>query len=230
MTDLVEAYRTPSSQPIAFLVTGAIVIALAGLIISLVRRPKKQAAPNILAERTDAIDLSKMGLPPPGAAKPASLPPPAAASSSLPRGGDADKTSPVPMSGFDSDKTSPMLAGNALAMPTAQLRVESSRDTTVNGRTVTIDKSPFVMGRKDKDINFDNDDNVSRRHAEITWVNGGYFLTDTGSTHHTYLNDRELPPNVPQALVSGATIRLGSTTILRFIQTGGFDASKTNFS
>lgn len=229
MTDLVEAYRTPSSQPIAFLVTGAVVIALAGLIFALVRRPKKQAAPNILAERTDAIDLSKMGLPPPGASKPASLPPPVAPGL-LPRGGDADKTSPVPMAGFDSDKTGAMLAGNGLAMPTAQLRVESSRDTAVNGRTLTIDKSPFVMGRKDKDINFDNDDNVSRRHAEITWVNGAYFLTDTGSTHHTYLNDRELPPNVPQALASGATIRLGSTTILRFIQTGGFDASKTSFS
>jgi pSer/pThr/pTyr-binding forkhead associated (FHA) protein len=85
---------------------------------------------------------------------------------------------------------------------------------------VEIDHTPFTLGRRQRDLNFDSDDNVSREHAEITFRNGEYYLTDYRSMHHTFIDDRQLDKGVATRLYNGAAIRLGSTTLIRFTTEG----------
>jgi pSer/pThr/pTyr-binding forkhead associated (FHA) protein len=103
-------------------------------------------------------------------------------------------------------------------MPTASLVVEATRHAPLQGRTLTIAHTPFSLGRRGRDLNFDNDDNVSRDHAEITYVNDVFCITDRNSTHGTYVDERRIPANTPTPLRNGSRIRLGTTTVLRFSQ------------
>lgn len=56
------------------------------------------------------------------------------------------------------------------------------------------------------------DVHASRDHAEITWNDGGFVLTDFGSSNGTFLNDE--PVTDPVTLQEGDEIRVG-TTVLR---------------
>ncbi len=57
---------------------------------------------------------------------------------------------------------------------------------------------------------------VSRLHAMIRRHEGGYILTDLGSTNGTWLNDEQLPKSESRFLQSGDQIRLGYMTL--FVQ------------
>jgi len=67
-------------------------------------------------------------------------------------------------------------------------------------RTITIDHSPFTVGRKvDKDVVV-ADPRVSRDHAMIVSENGRFTVVDQGSKHGTYVNGervdrKDLEPN-----------------------------------
>jgi hypothetical protein len=50
---------------------------------------------------------------------------------------------------------------------------------------------------------------VSRRHATIFWWDGALHIADSGSTNHTYLNERQLAPHARYPLRDGDQIRLG---------------------
>lgn len=88
-----------------------------------------------------------------------------------------------------------------LASPEARAR---QRAFPLHGRRVVLGRSP------DCDLQL-TDPGVSRRHAELRFVDGGFLLEDLGSTNGTLVN------NVPvgdRQLVSGDRIRLGSTTLV----------------
>lgn len=124
---------------------------------------------------------------------------------------DPDATNPQVQ--YDPDATNPV---PHLMIPTAQLVIEKSRAIESVGEQITIRHIPFTIGRRDRDLIFEGDDNVSRQHAQITYENGKFFLTDLGSMHGTALNGVALIAHNPTPLPSNAIIRLGVTTQLRF--------------
>lgn len=65
------------------------------------------------------------------------------------------------------------------------------------------------------DINFDSDDGVSHRHAKIVQHSDGSFtLSDLNSSNGTFLNGKEIRPNVAILLSAGDQIGLGRWTRL----------------
>jgi predicted component of type VI protein secretion system len=69
------------------------------------------------------------------------------------------------------------------------------------------------------DIPLPFDRAVSRQHALVNFVNGGYTIEDTGSTNGTFVNGRQLRSGQPEPLLFGARIMLGSNTQLTFVST-----------
>jgi hypothetical protein len=55
---------------------------------------------------------------------------------------------------------------------------------------------------------------VSRMHAELNFVNGQYYVKDTGSSNGTWVNDTKLQPYQPHAVNSGDQIRIGQVAIM----------------
>jgi hypothetical protein len=47
---------------------------------------------------------------------------------------------------------------------------------------------PFALGRSAQCHRIFEDRTVSRRHAQLRWVNGGWVLSDLGSTNGTWVN------------------------------------------
>jgi pSer/pThr/pTyr-binding forkhead associated (FHA) protein len=101
-------------------------------------------------------------------------------------------------------------------MPSATLFVEQSRDVSMNSTSHLLNRTPFTLGRRNRDLTVLNDDNVSREHAEITFENGAFYIRDNNSTHGTYVNGERVQPGGKRAIPDGAEIRLGTTTIMRF--------------
>ena len=73
-----------------------------------------------------------------------------------------------------------------------------------------LSRSEIALGREQADLVFADDEFLSRRHAQVTIVNGKPVLKDLGSSNGTYLRLR-----APQVLVPGDMIRLGDQ-LLRF--------------
>ncbi|SFC44620.1 DNA-binding transcriptional activator of the SARP family [Nocardioides terrae] len=83
------------------------------------------------------------------------------------------------------------------------------------GQRLVLDAGvPVVVGRHgDCDLVVD-DDQASRRHAEIVWSGAGYLVKDLGSTNGTYVNGRRL--DRPHLLSGGDRIEVGAT-VVRFV-------------
>lgn len=55
---------------------------------------------------------------------------------------------------------------------------------------------------------------VSRMHAELNFVNGQYYVKDTGSSNGTWVNETKLQPYQPHPVNSGDQIRIGQIAIM----------------
>src|SRR5262245_54177012 len=71
----------------------------------------------------------------------------------------------------------------------AKLIVERSTDARMVGKVVTVHRLPFVLGRRDCDLTFEEAQGVSKKHAQITVQDGVFFITDTGSLNHTFVDE-----------------------------------------
>lgn len=72
---------------------------------------------------------------------------------------------------------------------------------------IYISKRIFVIGKSaDKTDYAVNNSAVSRVHAEISVVGSEYYITDKGSTNHTYVNHSEILPNSPHQIFDGDEI------------------------
>ncbi len=85
-----------------------------------------------------------------------------------------------------------------------------------------VARSPMLLGRAseaesyrpDFDMTFYDDGGyVSRRHARITQGQGGYFVTDLGSSNGTTVNGRPLIARHAHALRNGDRIKVGLVVI-----------------
>lgn len=77
---------------------------------------------------------------------------------------------------------------------------------------ISINKPLFHIGteRAYADYCVTNNSAVSHSHADIITDNNEYYIVDTNSTNHTYINDRMIQSNVRNPLKEGDLIRLGN--------------------
>jgi hypothetical protein len=91
-------------------------------------------------------------------------------------------------------------------------------------QTYEICWQPALIGRSDTDpahnellaVNLDGyqyGKRVSRRHAQITWKKGQFYLESLAANNPTYLNSSDRPLTDKQPLHTGDRIRLGSSQI-----------------
>lgn len=75
----------------------------------------------------------------------------------------------------------------------------------------SFDQSSVLIGRdaSECDIAFDNErfPMVSRRHAEVRWQDGRWFVVDLNSSYGTFLNGRQVMQ--PSPIAAGASIQCG---------------------
>jgi hypothetical protein len=206
-----KALNDPSRRPLVLGVIGALALGLVLLLFLLLRRPKKAATgTGFLSEMTGAVDISKLeGYQ--GKGKAGGSKAPAKESKGGAKVSQSASRSAPPVMDMD-DRTAPV---PHMAMPQLTLSVDTSRHAPAIGMVVNITHAPFTLGRKSRDLNFDNDDNVSRQHAEIVLDGDTFYIQDNNSTHGTYVDDRQVSPGTRAALYDGAVIRLGTTTLLR---------------
>jgi ABC-type multidrug transport system ATPase subunit/pSer/pThr/pTyr-binding forkhead associated (FHA) protein len=84
----------------------------------------------------------------------------------------------------------------------------------------TFQQPTVRIGRDTADcqIVFDNQQfpMVSRKHAELRWQNGQWFLNDLGSSYGTYLNGQKI--SQPQPVSAGSAVQLGTNgPVLRVV-------------
>lgn len=60
---------------------------------------------------------------------------------------------------------------------------------------------------------------ISRRHAEIQFDDGIYFIVDKGSRNGTFINNHRLTPDQPYALEHGSTLNIGDYVLSVSMQT-----------
>lgn len=102
-------------------------------------------------------------------------------------------------------------------------------ETTVLHYNIHSTLSPYLIRRKNQDKVFVNGDvfrigkersqvdyfiadntAISRMHAKILCKNGEYYIVDTNSTNHTFVNGSLITPNVETRIVSGDILKLAN--------------------
>ena len=81
-----------------------------------------------------------------------------------------------------------------------------------NNEKIILDKPVFRIGKERSYVDYFIGDNsaISRSHANIVSRDGEYFVVDTNSTNHTYVNGGMLQSNVETKISHGAKIRLAN--------------------
>lgn len=75
------------------------------------------------------------------------------------------------------------------------------------GEEMPVDRLPAIIGRRSDCDLVIPDPGVSRRHAWVEYKQGGFFLTDLGSTNGTYVNGFRI---TSRRLQPGDLIKMGS--------------------
>ena len=80
------------------------------------------------------------------------------------------------------------------------------------GEKVFVNKPVFRIGKEKSYVDYFIADNtaISRSHCNIHTENGEYYIEDTNSTNHTFINGKIINSNVKTKIVSGDRIRLAN--------------------
>ena len=83
---------------------------------------------------------------------------------------------------------------------------------TKNNEKIPLNKPVFRIGKERSYVDYFISDNtaISRSHANIINHNGEFFVVDTNSTNHTYVNGGMISSNVETRLSHGTKIRLAN--------------------
>jgi len=81
-----------------------------------------------------------------------------------------------------------------------------------NNEKVWINKPDFRIGKEKSYVDYFIADNssISRSHANIVSRNGEYYIIDTNSTNHTYVNGVMIQSNVEAQITDRTKITLGN--------------------
>ena len=83
---------------------------------------------------------------------------------------------------------------------------------TKNNEKINLDKPVFRIGKEKSYVDYFIGDNtaISRSHANFISRDGQYFVMDTNSTNHTYVNGAMIQSNVETQLSHGDKVRLAN--------------------
>jgi ABC transport system ATP-binding/permease protein len=85
-------------------------------------------------------------------------------------------------------------------------------------QSIALGQTYLTIGRApDNALCLSDDLSVSRYHAQIAYTANEYVITDVGSSDGTYVNGQRLSPQVPQRLLNGDMVRMGTEFELKFI-------------
>jgi NADPH-dependent 2,4-dienoyl-CoA reductase/sulfur reductase-like enzyme/pSer/pThr/pTyr-binding forkhead associated (FHA) protein len=94
-------------------------------------------------------------------------------------------------------------------------RLQDVQTTTAPASEVLLSQERVItIGRQAGVFLLIDHASVSRSHAEITYKNGQYILSDTGSSNGTFVNETRLEPGGTRVLEAGQRIRFGKVTYL----------------
>ena len=122
---------------------------------------------------------------------------------------------PVPVQNSFNETTvlSPSMIGGETTVLSANAgRPDPTLTRVKTGERISINKPVFRIGKEKSYVDYFIGDNtaISRSHANIHTDNGEYFVEDTNSTNHTYVNGKLISSNVKVKLVSGDKVRLAN--------------------
>lgn len=122
---------------------------------------------------------------------------------------------PVPVQNSFNETTvlSPAMMSGETTVLSAEPNIANPRLTrTKTGEVVSINKPVFRIGKEKSYVDYFIADNtaISRSHANIHTENGEYFIEDTNSTNHTYINGKLITSNVKTKISNGDKIRLAN--------------------
>ncbi len=135
------------------------------------------------------------------------------AAGSLPQGGGISPGSGIGKPNFG--ETTVLGAGNmgeTTVLNTAMKAAANRMPFLVrvkNGVAIAIDKPVFRIGKEKNYVDYFISDNtaISRSHANIVIREGRYWVVDTNSTNHTYVNERMIASNTETEIVNGSRIK-----------------------
>jgi pSer/pThr/pTyr-binding forkhead associated (FHA) protein len=93
----------------------------------------------------------------------------------------------------------------------------------LKGRRIPLTKQPLIIGRGGRNFECDivlPERQVSRRHAEIYWDQGFYYVRDLNSKNGTYVNDQQITKVA--RLQDGDSVQIALCARFRFV---GVDAT-----
>lgn len=81
-----------------------------------------------------------------------------------------------------------------------------------NNEKIPLDKPVFRIGKEKSYVDYFIGDNtaISRSHANIITREGEYYVVDTNSTNHTYVNETMIQSNAETRISGGTKIRLAN--------------------
>lgn len=91
----------------------------------------------------------------------------------------------------------------------------TSTDPSVVNKRLKLGDEPVILGRHPQCEVHIEDGSVSRRHAQVTFDGGHYFLSDLNSRNGTLLNDH--PIHRPTKLYDRSTIRICDVTFVFWV-------------
>jgi pSer/pThr/pTyr-binding forkhead associated (FHA) protein len=95
-------------------------------------------------------------------------------------------------------------------MPTVQTDPHLLRSK--NNEKIPLNKPVFRIGKERSYVDYFVSDNtaISRSHANIENQNGEFYVEDTNSTNHTYVNGSMIPSGQKVKLTHGDKVRLAN--------------------
>jgi pSer/pThr/pTyr-binding forkhead associated (FHA) protein len=113
----------------------------------------------------------------------------------------------------EANKTQQAMSGRTAAISVTPTVKTAVAWIAVDDEEFSLEKRTYTFGRRtDNDIVV-SDPYVSGRHGTIEADETGVYLTDTGSTNGTVLNDAKITPNQRTQLQPGDEIKLGEKVL-----------------
>lgn len=120
---------------------------------------------------------------------------------------------PVPVqNSFNETTVLSNFSGETTVLSVNPGMVEPYLTRVKSGERISLNKPVFRIGKEKSYVDYFIADNtaISRSHCNIHTENGEYFIEDTNSTNHTYVNGKIINSNVKVKLTSGDKVRLAN--------------------
>lgn len=113
-------------------------------------------------------------------------------------------------------------AGETTVLNKAVVEVQASPHLirNKNNEKIILNKPVFRIGKEKSYVDYFISDNtaISRSHANIITRENEYFIMDTNSTNHTYVDGIMIPSNSEVSLTHGARVRLANEEFVFFVR------------